>query len=83
MQNLLILKMEKKIGQFLNVFGLKSYIFNAITTSDVFLYTVFSVGCNAFSSIPMLKWENILLKTFPQDEDQQYFVLLKKPNHLQ
>lgn len=66
-KNLLILKTGKKIWQFLKVFGLKSYIFNVITTSDVFLYTVFSVGCNAFSSISMIKRENILLENFLQD----------------
>lgn len=53
----LILKMEKPPG-FLEVFGLQSYIFNLLTTSDVFLYTVFSVGCNALSNICMLKWKN-------------------------
>lgn len=57
MKNLLILKMEKNPRVSL-VFGLKSYIFNVLTTSDVFLYTVFSVGCNVFSNICILKWEN-------------------------
>lgn len=59
----LILKMETPPG-FLEVFGIKSYIFNVLTTSDVFLYTVFSVGSNAFWNICMLNWENTSLKTF-------------------